>query len=137
MPGGEVLLIDDPGYFRDFVLHAFTTAGLSLTAADDESSARTLLEAGLSACSRTLTLSEGGLFVRSQAPPVRGTSVWVHFGLSDSSRTIDVESVVVHVVPAAGDPLDAPGFGVRFAGLSAEDGAALAAFVEREALAPG
>lgn len=89
---------------------------------------------GLMAWSRTLTLSQGGLFVRTDGPPVKGKSVWLHFGLPDSSRTIDVGSVVVHVVPPGNDALTPPGFGVRFAGLSQEDRAALDEFVERESL---
>lgn len=231
----RVLLLDDPGFFRDFVAHAFELAGLRLSIVDNEAAATAALEAGdvgllalsvgmahldaeafvarvrtthpvgslgilalsetglgrsdlkrlraagiddfvsklapeehlvfrarfilhpkgaearhsarvavglpvrwrsggLAAWSRTLTLSEGGLFVRSAAPPPPGSSVWIHLGLPDTARSLDVESVVVHVVEPTGDSLDAPGFGVRFIALCEEDRAALAAFVEKSSL---
>lgn len=87
---------------------------------------------GLSAWSRTLTLSQGGLFVRTDTPPKHGTSVWLEFGLPDSTRRIHVESVVVHVVEPGREAHEPPGFGVRFAGLSQEDREAIAAHVEAE-----
>jgi hypothetical protein len=141
--GGRVLLLDDPGFFRDFVTHAFSTAGFDLTLSDNEVSAwpawsrETSIRwrwAGLGAWSRSLTLSEGGLFVRTDAPPAMGRAVWIHFGLADSARTLDIESIVVHVVKLGAGPTKPAGFGVRFAGLSEDDRAALAAFVKRESL---
>ncbi len=63
-------------------------------------------------------LSSGGVFVATYMPQPPGTKVAVHFVLPDG-RAVKAGGVVRWTVPAQGDV--APGMGVAFEDLEAED----------------
>lgn len=72
-------------------------------------------------------LSTGGVFVATYMPQPPGTKVAVHFVLPDG-RAVKASGVVRWTVPARGDV--APGMGVAFEDLEAEDLNAIVEFCE-------
>lgn len=81
----------------------------------------------------TKDISCGGMFVQTEVPPERDTTVAVQLLLPDGAGTLDFEGVVVHVVgPAQAEASgQAAGFGLQFSGLTAERRRALQRLIEQ------
>lgn len=70
-----------------------------------------------------MDLSSGGMAIRTNNPPVRGTVLKVKFALPGSRRELDVEGIVCWSVAKAG-------MGLRFTKVKATDQAVISGFVE-------
>jgi len=70
-----------------------------------------------------MTLSSGGLGIRTNNPPVRATALKVKFALPGSKRQVDVEGMVCWSVPKSG-------CGLQFTKVKPADQAAIDTFVE-------
>ena len=77
-----------------------------------------------------MDLSAGGLGIRTNNPPVRGTAVAVKFALPGSKRQLDVEGVVCWSVSKSG-------CGLRFTKIKAADLGTVTSFVEAHFFRPG
>lgn len=79
----------------------------------------------------------GGMFVLTDTPPPRDTSVGLQLLLPDEAGTLDFVGVVVHVVTAAQAKATggAAGFGLQFSGLTAERRRALQRLIEQAEVA--
>ena len=76
-------------------------------------------------------ISEGGLFVATHVPLPVGRSIDVEFTLPSAPRPIRVACVVCWIRPYREDSDVPAGMGLRFADLTAEDEALIAAFVRK------
>jgi len=62
-------------------------------------------------------VNEGGIFVESDTPPERGTTIDLRFKLPGGDEPIRVKGTVVHV--SNGDGAEPPGMGIEFENLDA------------------
>ena len=70
-----------------------------------------------------MDVSGGGMAIRTNNPPVRGTVLKVKFALPGSKRQLEAEGVVLWSVPKSG-------MGLRFTNVKASDQAVINGFVE-------
>lgn len=74
-------------------------------------------------------ISMGGMFVRTNEPREKGSTLYLQFWLKDGSKLIEALGRVVHVNPP-GDPKRPAGMGIEFVNLDEESLALIVEIVQ-------
>ena len=77
-------------------------------------------------------LSPGGMFIRADSAPEKGSLVFLQFSLEDGSQLIEGVAEVVRTVAPGGE--EPPGFGVQFREMNPQSVALIRGICERKAL---